>query len=39
MEMEENEAKNYLVGLLNFPAVLAHKRIWIQFKEEADGIH
>lgn len=39
MEMEENEAKNYLVGLLNFPAVLAHKRIWIRFKEEADGIH
>lgn len=29
MEMEENEAKNYLVDLLNFPVILAHKRIWI----------
>lgn len=37
--MEENEAKHYLVGLLDFPVILAHERIWTWFKEEADGIH
>lgn len=29
MEMEVNEAKNYLVDLLKFPVILAHKRLWI----------